>query len=122
MSARRSSGALEAQILHLLWDAEDGLTPADVHDRLGAMDQRLAYTTVMTVLSRLRAKGDAVRVAEGRTFRYRPARSEAETAASRMRSVLDATDNRRGALANFVAELSTNDEAELRDLLRQLEG
>lgn len=119
---RRASGALEAQILRLLWANPEGMSPGEVHAEFGVAGRSLAYTTVMTVLTRLWTKGTVGRMPEGRTFRYVAINTEAETAASRMRSVLDETDNRRGALANFVADLSSKDEQALRDLLRQMDS
>jgi len=51
MGPRRPLGALEAEILEVLWHSDRALTPAEVLD---ALDADLAYTTVMTVLGRLR--------------------------------------------------------------------
>lgn len=63
-------GELEAAIMTVLW-AESPLVVRDVHARLRRRPA-LAYTTVMTVLDRLHAKGLVARVKEGKAFVYRP--------------------------------------------------
>ncbi len=72
-------GSLEAAVLEQLWARPEGATPAAVHDALGA---DLAYTTVMTILTRLWKKGLVDREPQGRSFAYRPLVSEAELVAS----------------------------------------
>jgi len=111
---RRAPGALEAEVLAILWDAEGPLAPADVQDRLGG---DLAYTTVVTILSRLYEKGVAAREKQGRSFRYHAVEDEPGLAARRMTNVLDSEPDRRSVLARFVSNLSKSDERELRKLL-----
>ena len=64
VSQRRPDGALEADVLGVLWASERALTPGEVKAVLGS---DLAYTTVMTVLTRLWKKGLANRTANGRS-------------------------------------------------------
>jgi predicted transcriptional regulator len=111
---RRAPGALEAEVLSILWEAEGPLAPADVQERL---EGDLAYTTVVTILSRLHEKGVAAREKQGRSFRYRAVEDEPGLAARRMTKVLDNEPDRRSVLARFVSNLSTSDERELRKLL-----
>jgi predicted transcriptional regulator len=117
--ARRAPGELEAQVLAVLWKADGPLAPADVRERLGA---GLAYTTVVTILSRLHEKGVAEREKLGRSFRYRAIDDEPGLAARRMTKVLDSEPDRDSVLARFVSNLSESDEHLLRELLRQNEG
>ena len=65
VSERRADGALETDILGVLWAASGPLTPAEVNDRL---DSGLAYTTVLTVLARLWTKGLLERTRQGRAY------------------------------------------------------
>ncbi|WP_326954128.1 BlaI/MecI/CopY family transcriptional regulator [Amycolatopsis sp. NBC_01286] len=113
-SARRAPGALEAEVLAILWEADDPLAPAEVQERL---DGDLAYTTVVTILSRLHDKGVAAREKQGRSFRYHAVEDEPGLAARRMTKVLDNEPDRRSVLARFVSNLSKSDERELRKLL-----
>ena len=62
-------GPLEMRVLGLL-DGADPQSVADLRARLGS---KLAYTTVMTVLSRLHEKGLVVRVKDGNRYLYSPA-------------------------------------------------
>lgn len=112
---RRPMGALEAEVLGRAWAAPAGVTPREVLDEL---DGELAYTTVMTILNRLWAKGLLTRERHGRAYRYQPVMSESELAASRMAEALKVASDRQATLSRFVEELSTSDEKLLRTLLR----
>lgn len=111
---RRPDGALERDIMDVLWGADGPLTPAEVSERL---DVDLAYTTVMTVLARLHEKGRAHRELQGRAFAYTAAVSESELAGGQMNAVLSSANDREGALGGFIGGLSRRDRAALRRLL-----
>jgi predicted transcriptional regulator len=111
---RRASGQLEAEILAVLQRAGGPLTPGEVSERLGA---GLAYTTVVTILSRLHAKGVLVRSRSRRAYAYAPVADESGLAARRMRQVLDSESDREAVLEHFVSDLSMRDEQLLRNLL-----
>lgn len=110
---RRAAGELEAAALAVLHAAGTPLTPGEVLDRLGG---GLAYSTVVTILSRLHAKGVLTRLRSGRAYSYAPVADQPGLAARRMRGVLDAEADRAAVLARFVSDLSTADE----DLLRRM--
>ena len=115
MSAkRRPTGALEAAVLEQVWATPTGVTPREA---LNGLPGDLAYSTVMTILNRLFAKGLLRRTREGRAYRYQPVFSEAELVASRMSEALGVASDRAATLSRFVSELSSDDEAVLRDLL-----
>ncbi|WP_328493314.1 BlaI/MecI/CopY family transcriptional regulator [Streptomyces sp. NBC_00414] len=111
---RRGQGELEAQILSALRTAEGPATAGRVQERLGG---DLAYTTVITILTRLLAKGAVTRERIGRSFVWTPASDEAGLAARRMRRVLDGERDREAVLASFVTSLEPDDERLLRELL-----
>lgn len=111
---RRGAGELEAAILAVLQAAGAPLAPGEVRERLGG---ELAYTTVVTILSRLHAKGVLERHKAGRAFRYAPVADEPGLAARRMASVLDAEPDREAVLTRFVSGLSPSDEGLLRRML-----
>jgi len=118
---RRAAGELEAAALAVLQSADSALTPGEVRDRLGGA---LAYTTVVTILSRMHAKGVLTRLKAGRAYSYAPVADGPGLAARRMRGVLDAQDERAVVLARFVSELSPADEQLLRRMLseRDMDG
>ena len=114
----RRRGALEQEVLACVAAAGRPLTVADVLADLG---HGLAYTTVLTALSRLHAKGALRREPSGRAFAYSlaedPGAIGASVTARRMSRLLDAGDDRAGVLARFVADLSPEDERLLTELL-----
>jgi len=104
------------QVLSALREADGPATAGWVQERLGA---DLAYTTVITILTRLLAKGVVTRERAGRSFAWTPSSDEAGLAAHRMRRVLDAESDREAVLASFVTGLGPDDERLLRELLGQ---
>lgn len=99
---RRPNGALEAEVLAVLWDAEGPMTG---HEVLGRLPGDLAYTTIMTILTRLQAKGMVSREVVGRAYGYRPVEGRAEVAAQRMAELLEDTGEQVDVLSRFVARL-----------------
>ncbi|MFD8388535.1 BlaI/MecI/CopY family transcriptional regulator [Streptomyces sp. NPDC059680] len=113
-SGRRARGALESDVLAALWAADAPLTARQVLERLPG---DLAYTTVLTILSRLHDKGMLVRNRKGRGYAYTPVRDEASHTARQMRSLLEEGSDREAVLTRFVSELSAQDEQLLHQLL-----
>ena len=114
----RRRGALEQEVLTCVAAAGRPLTVAEVLTDLG---HGLAYTTVLTAMTRLHAKGALRREPSGRAFAYSlaedPAAMGASVTARRMARLLDAGHDRAGVLARFVADLSPEDERLLAELL-----
>ncbi|MFB7662584.1 BlaI/MecI/CopY family transcriptional regulator [Kitasatospora sp. NPDC056138] len=111
---RRGQGELEAQVLAVLQGSPEPVTAGWVQERL---DGGLAYTTVMTILSRLHAKNAVSRTRAGRSYLWLASSGPAGLAALRMRRVLDSEDDRDAVLASFVSALLPHDEDLLRALL-----
>jgi predicted transcriptional regulator len=112
---RRPAGGLEADVLAALWRADGPRSPGDIRAELGG---DLAYTTVMTILSRLYAKGLVTRERMGRAYGYAPAIEQADLAATKMRALLDSGTDSHAVLARFVGSLSAAEEKTLSALLR----
>jgi predicted transcriptional regulator len=93
------------------------MTPADVRSALAEQGQQLAYTTVMTVLSRLVERGAASRERVGRAFAYTAIADEAELTARRMTQLLASGQDRAAVLARFVDVLTDEDERVLTERL-----
>lgn len=113
-AARRASGELEASVLAILQDAPGALSPSEVRERVSA---DLAYTTIVTILSRLQDKGLLRRHKDGRVYRYAPVADQPGLAARRMTQVLDNEPDREAVLSRFVSRLSDRDEVLLRRML-----
>jgi len=82
---------LELDCLRVIWK-QPGASVADVRAALG---RPLAYTTVMTVLDRMSAKGVVERRKNGRAYQYSP--------------VLDVDSARQDAVARLLTDLFEND-------------
>ncbi|WP_425086394.1 BlaI/MecI/CopY family transcriptional regulator [Streptomyces liangshanensis] len=111
---RRGQGQLEAQVLAVLGSATGPVTATWVQERL---DGDLAYTTVITILTRLLDKQAVTRTRSGRSFLWTPVADGAGLTALRMRRLLDERDDRDAVLSRFVSALSPHDERVLRALL-----
>jgi predicted transcriptional regulator len=114
----RPRGALEREVLACLAAAGRPVTAGEVLADLGG---GLAYTTVMTTLTRLHGKGALTREPTGRAYAYSLAGSldaiPASLPAGRMRRLLDAGEDRAGVLTRDVAALSPDDERLQTELL-----
>jgi predicted transcriptional regulator len=114
-AGRRARGELESAVLATLWAAGEPVAPGVVRDRLHGDP---AYTTVLTILTRLLDKGLVTRERVGRAYVYTPVRDEAGHTAAGMRALLEKGSDRAAVLARFVSELPAEDEQLLERLLR----
>lgn len=117
--ARRAAGALEAEVLGVLWAADRPLTPTEI---LVALDADLAYNTVHTIVTRLNEKGVLTRESHNGRALYTPVRGAAQDAAERMRGALESGGERAAILQHFVTALSADDERALRAALQMSDG
>ena len=120
--ARRAAGTLESEVLAILRGAGGPLSPGEVRQRLAAGQEasgrreELSYSTVVTIVSRLHAKGLLARQRAGRGFTYTPV-DEASLAAGRMSQALGGENDHGAVLSRFVSGLSGRDARLLRRLL-----
>lgn len=117
--APKKLGDLETDIMTVVWEKGE-VSVQDVKDALEP-ERPLAYTTVMTVMSRLAEKGILNRNKEGRAYIYNPAASQKSTAGSMLMALVrrlykGATGE---AIAHLLEEEGDVDEAEL-DRLEKL--
>ncbi len=106
-------GALEAQVMDVLWD-HGTLTVREVIDHLGGTS---AYTTIATVLGNLDRKGLVTITRQRRSTRYAARLSRQEHAAELMGQVLDASQDRAASILHFVESMPETDLALLRSYL-----
>jgi len=112
-------GSLEESVIEYLWTLDGPATPGEVHDAVG---DGLAYTTVMTILTRLWKKGRLKRKRAGRAYTYWPVRSEAEHRADHMAELLSSSPNAEAVLSRFVGHLAVGDADALRRMLKAEES
>lgn len=118
MIAGRRVGAIEGEVLERLWEAGRPLGVREVSEGLPGRPR--AYTTVVTMLTRLVEKGLVRRIATERSFVYEAAGTPDELAAGAIRDVLRASRDPQAVLARLVEEISDDPEL-LRQLRRMLE-
>jgi len=110
-------GPLEAEVMEILWAADEPMTVRQLLERINKRRKPpLAYTTVMTIMSRLVEKEILSRTKQGRGYVYEAAASD--PAAIAVRSVM--RDFGDAAWAHFVDEARADPEA-LRRLQRLLD-
>lgn len=101
-------GPLENEVMQAVWSADQPVSVRDVVERLnGRRRDELAYTTVMTVMSRLAEKGVLTRVRAGRGYLYEAAAPDAAGLA--VRGVL--REHGDAAIAHFVEEARADPKA-----------
>lgn len=114
----------EQEVLKTLWELGSG-TVREIHEALERDGRRRAYTTVLTFLCRLEAKGYAASDKAGLAHVYRPTVSRETLLARRLTRLVD--DVCEGTAAPVVHALvrgrkfSKDDIAQFRQLLDELE-
>jgi predicted transcriptional regulator len=119
---RRPSQTLtpqELEIMKVVWDAGPA-TVRDVYEAMRAR-RRIAYTTVMTMMNVLERKGHLRKRAEGRSFRYQPARPRSQVVKGMVREFLDRVfgGNAGPLLVHLLEDRRISDE-DLRELARRI--
>jgi predicted transcriptional regulator len=100
--------ALEAESMNALWDMDEA-SVREVMDVLNRATERpRAYTTYMTILGRLCAKGLLARRREGKTDFYSPVHSRAQSAELRAAAEVEALVDAYGdvALSHFARHMA----------------
>jgi predicted transcriptional regulator len=110
----RRLGELERRVMDVLWDSDAGpLTGREVADQLPDR----AYTTVLTILDRLRRKGLVERGTHGRTHRFAAADTRETYRAELMIDALGEGRDRSAVLARFAESVSPEEAEVLRRAL-----
>ena len=109
-------GPRESGIMRVLWQTPD--LYQSVREVGQQLDAEIAYTTVMTLLSRLADKGLASRRLQGRGYAYRPRVSQSQYQARVMSSALHRDVDIPDVLLHFVEDLTVQEQATLRHLLQ----
>jgi BlaI family penicillinase repressor len=124
MAATKSGlGARELAVMKVVWRFGE----ASVREVYETLRKRrpVAYTTVMTMMGTLEAKGYLKKRADGRAFRYRPARREGRVITSLVREFVDRVFDgaSRPLLAHLVVQgrLTKEEREELKRLIDEAE-
>ncbi len=125
MAPRESElGTAELEVLKALWD-HGPATVRQVMNHLHERGRQLAYTTVMTFLSRLEQKGYVCSDKSETAYVYKPAVSRDKVTQTRLRTLIEQLYD--GAAAPLVLQLvrqerfSAAEIAQLQNLIDQLD-
>lgn len=112
-------GERELDVMAVLWEIGDG-TVGDVRERLPAA---LAYTTVLTILRNLEAKGYVSHTVSGRAHRYRARVAQRAAQKGALNRVLSRffSGSPEVLLARLVDDAGVN-AAELREMAERIAG
>jgi predicted transcriptional regulator len=111
---------LEAEVMDEVWRQQEATVRAVMEALNAAADKPRAYTTYMTILSRLDGKGLLRRRREGKTDYYRPAHTREEYAELRAQAEVEALVDQFGdiALSHFARQMAQLDPDRRRALER----
>jgi len=115
-------GELEARVMEIIWDLGDA-TVKDVHGIINK-EKKLAYTTILTIMSRLTEKGLLIKKSLGLAHVYTPSVSREEFYDKVAQTVVEGLmeDFAEPAFTHFVKTVENNPEklAELEKMLQKL--
>jgi predicted transcriptional regulator len=118
-----SLGAQELAIMKVVWRLKD-VSVREVYETLRER-RTVAYTTVMTMMNTLEAKGYLKKALDGRAFRYRAAIQEQRVVNAMVRDFVERVFDGSSAplLAHLVtsSDLSDAEREELRRLIDEAE-
>ncbi len=118
-------GQLESRVMELVWQ-KGSATVREVHRalRMPRRQKDVAYTTVLTVMSRLHEKRFLTREPEGNAFRYHPTASREEFLAKASLDVFSGlTEDLSGpVMSAFVDKLGANESRRLEELAKLIES
>ncbi|MDE3075118.1 MAG: BlaI/MecI/CopY family transcriptional regulator [Chloroflexota bacterium] len=114
-------GGLQADVMELMW-ARHPLTVREVLRELSA-NRPLAYTTVMTVMTRLAEKGLLRQIRDRKSFLYEPAQTREQFLSTVSRDIVRdlLRDFGPAAVAQFVAQVGEASGEGLESLERLIE-
>lgn len=92
----------EAEIMRVVWDTGGPVTVRDVYESL-LKQRKLAYTTVMSIMSKLTKKGFLLQDKSGTAYIYTAAFTDAEVAGNIIDSVVNKVLD--GAAAPLISRL-----------------
>ncbi|MDJ0842494.1 MAG: BlaI/MecI/CopY family transcriptional regulator [Acidobacteriota bacterium] len=117
----RLLGELEARIMERLWESGNA-SVRQVHSALSE-DGKIAYTTVMTVMTRLAEKGLLERQKDGKSYVYAPSVNREQFAAAASGRIFSALLEDWGtpALSAFVDSVESTDPDRMAELARLIQ-
>lgn len=110
---RKVLGDLEADIMEVIWHKER-VSVREVYEQL-LLHKELAYTTVMTIMTRLAEKGLLKKESQGNAYIYTPSLSKQEFTQTIVKEVLDGLFDEfaEPAISHLVDRISQEDDGQI---------
>lgn len=115
-------GELETEIMEIVWHQKGAVSVKNITDVLEKRRQ-IAYTTVMTIMSRLVNKGVLTRRLSGSSYLYKPKVTKEQFVAKAVHGIFSSAVSTLGeeVLTHFVKEINKINPRKRRELLKILE-
>jgi predicted transcriptional regulator len=115
-------GDLELRIMDIIWDKDTYCTVSEIHEVLYP-ENKLAYTTIMTVMGNLYKKGVLKRKKESKAYLYAPNVQREEIAQGEINKVTQTfyKDNIPEFFRCFLKSYKTISKDQINELKRKLE-
>lgn len=114
-------GELESEIMEIIWGQKDAVSVKVVIEILSKKRQ-IAYTTVMTIMTRLANKGILVRHLSGTSYLYKPKVTKEQFVARAAHTIFSSAVSTLGdeVLAHFIKEIQKISPKKRQELLKIL--
>lgn len=115
-------GELETRVMELVWKLGP-VSVRDVLNNINCCDRKLAYTTVMTVMSRLYEKGILKRESKNDAYIYTAVQDKKSFVESISKTIIDNLISRFGAdvaVAGFMDVIEVSDKKTSKELRKKL--
>lgn len=114
-------GELESEIMEIIWCQKDSISVKDVTEII-IKKRQIAYTTVMTIMTRLVDKGVLIRHLSGLSYLYKPKITKELFIAKAVHGIFSQTVSALGeeVLTHFIKEIQKIDPKKRQELLKIL--
>lgn len=114
-------GELESEIMEIIWCQKDAVKVKDITEILNKKRQ-IAYTTVMTIMTRLANKGVLIRHLSGSSYLYKPKVTKKQFIAKAVHTIFSSTVSALGeeVLTHFMKEIQKVSPKKRQELLKML--
>lgn len=114
-------GELESEVMEIVWHRKSEVLVKDITGILGKKRQ-IAYTTVMTIMTRLTDKGVLARRLEGQSYLYKPKFTREQFVARAVHGIFSSAVSTLGeeVLTHFVKEIQKISPKKRQELLKKL--
>lgn len=116
-----SLGKLEKEVMEIVWLSKTPISVKSAHEII-SKQRKIAYTTIMTIMGRLTAKGLLKRKGEGKAYLYQPVYSKDRFLAKASQQIIKnfVANFGDGAVAHFAQEIEKIPEDKRQKLLKML--